>query len=65
MGPCEWNGLQQYIDCLKINTLGLVDVTLTFMPLIKKAQGMNDLDLGTTRSCDLYIFVRQDSKHIK
>ena len=37
--PAEWLMLKNYQDVLNINTLGLIDVTTTFLPLVKKEHG--------------------------
>ncbi|XP_078617286.1 17-beta-hydroxysteroid dehydrogenase type 6-like [Branchiostoma floridae x Branchiostoma japonicum] len=39
IGEMEWLGLQDYQQVFAVNFFGLVDVTLTFMPLLKKAGG--------------------------
>ena len=38
-GPCEWLTLQDYKDMLAVNLLGVVDVSMTFLPLIKQERG--------------------------
>lgn len=38
-GPIEWMRIEDYQDALNVNTLGIVDVTMTFLPLVKKAKG--------------------------
>ncbi|XP_053313653.1 retinol dehydrogenase 7-like isoform X2 [Spea bombifrons] len=38
-GPNEWQKKEDFAKVLNINFLGLVDVTLNFLPLIRKAQG--------------------------
>jgi NAD(P)-dependent dehydrogenase (short-subunit alcohol dehydrogenase family) len=39
VGPAEWLRLDDYRQVFDINLLGLVDVTVTFLPLIKRARG--------------------------
>jgi NAD(P)-dependent dehydrogenase (short-subunit alcohol dehydrogenase family) len=39
LGPAEWMHLDYYKRALDVNTLGIVDVTMKFLPLIKKARG--------------------------
>ena len=39
IGPMEWLTLQNYRDCYEVNLLGLVDVTMVFLPLIKLEHG--------------------------
>jgi len=38
-GPPEWQTIEDYRMIADINVYGLVDVTLTFLPLIKKERG--------------------------
>ncbi|XP_070566709.1 retinol dehydrogenase 7-like isoform X2 [Ptychodera flava] len=38
-GPCDWHRREHYQKCFDVNVFGLVDVTIVFLPLIKKAQG--------------------------
>jgi len=38
-GHVEWMALDNYKECLAVNVLGLVDVTMTFLPLIKLERG--------------------------
>ncbi len=38
-GPIEWFGKRDLEEILSVNLLGLIDVTVTFLPLIKKARG--------------------------
>ena len=39
MGPIEWLQVIDYQQALDINTLGMVDVTTTFLPLVKQEHG--------------------------
>ncbi len=38
-GPADWQTLDDYKKVLGINTFGMIDVTHTFLPLIKKEKG--------------------------
>ncbi|XP_061827658.1 dehydrogenase/reductase SDR family member 9 [Nerophis lumbriciformis] len=38
-GPTEWLTIDHYKDMLAVNLLGVIDVTLSVLPLIKKARG--------------------------
>lgn len=38
-GPHEWLTMDDYNKVLSVNLLGLVDVTSTFLPLVKKSRG--------------------------
>ena len=37
--PADWQTLQDYQDTLDVNLFGLIDVTTTFLPLVKKERG--------------------------
>lgn len=39
IGPAEWMQLEDFTKVLDVNLLGVIDVTLNFLPLLKKAQG--------------------------
>ncbi|XP_078287469.1 retinol dehydrogenase 5 [Rhinoraja longicauda] len=39
IGPTEWMKMKDYHAVLDVNLLGLMEVTLTFLPLVKKAKG--------------------------
>ncbi len=39
VGPTDWMSLQDYHDVMKVNLYGMIDVTSTFMPLVKKERG--------------------------
>uniref|UniRef100_A0A3Q3AVZ0 Retinol dehydrogenase 1 n=2 Tax=Kryptolebias marmoratus TaxID=37003 RepID=A0A3Q3AVZ0_KRYMA len=39
IGPTEWMQLEDFMTVLDVNLLGLIDVTLQFLPLLKKARG--------------------------
>ena len=39
IGPAEWLHLSDYQKVLDVNLFGLVDVTTTFLPLIKREKG--------------------------
>lgn len=38
-GPADWMEIQDYVDVMSVNLLGLIDVTMTFLPLVKKERG--------------------------
>ena len=38
-GPIEWIPLEQMKHIADVNLWGMIDVTKTFLPLIKKSQG--------------------------
>lgn len=39
VGPLEWIPLEKFKRIADINLWGMIDVTKTFLPLVKKAQG--------------------------
>ncbi|XP_078390796.1 retinol dehydrogenase 5 [Cetorhinus maximus] len=39
IGPMEWMTMEDYFKVLNVNLIGLMEVTLTFLPLVKKARG--------------------------
>ncbi|XP_068429136.1 retinol dehydrogenase 1 [Clinocottus analis] len=39
IGPTEWLKLEDFTKVLDVNLIGVIDVTLQFLPLLKKAQG--------------------------
>ncbi|XP_078057185.1 retinol dehydrogenase 5 [Mustelus asterias] len=39
IGPTEWMTMEDYFKVLNVNLIGLMEVTLTFLPLVKKARG--------------------------
>ncbi|KAG7227549.1 hypothetical protein INR49_005364 [Caranx melampygus] len=39
IGPPEWMQLEDFTKVLDVNLIGVIDVTLQFLPLLKKAQG--------------------------
>ncbi|KAI4873051.1 hypothetical protein NFI96_025475 [Prochilodus magdalenae] len=39
IGPPEWMQLEDFKQVLDVNLIGLIDVTLQFLPLLKKAKG--------------------------
>uniref|UniRef100_A0A4W5QT63 Uncharacterized protein n=1 Tax=Hucho hucho TaxID=62062 RepID=A0A4W5QT63_9TELE len=39
IGPTEWMQLEDFKKLLDVNLIGLIEVTLKFLPLLKKAQG--------------------------
>lgn len=39
IGPTEWMQLEDFTKVLDVNLIGVIDVTLQFLPLLKKAQG--------------------------
>ncbi|MEQ2172167.1 hypothetical protein GOODEAATRI_018368, partial [Goodea atripinnis] len=39
MGPSEWMRVEDFHSTLNVNMNGVIAMTMTFLPLIKKAQG--------------------------
>lgn len=39
IGPLDWMHLEDFIKVLNVNLMGLMDVTLQFLPLLKKGRG--------------------------
>ncbi|XP_020499811.1 retinol dehydrogenase 1 [Labrus bergylta] len=39
IGPTDWMQIEDFTKVLDVNLLGVIDVTLQFLPLLKKAQG--------------------------
>lgn len=39
MGPSEWMRVEDFHSTLKVNMNGVIAMTMTFLPLIKKARG--------------------------
>lgn len=39
IGPLDWMHLEDFIKVLNVNLMGLIDVTLQFLPLLKKGRG--------------------------
>ena len=39
LGPPEWHTLDDYKQTAAVNLYGLIDVTMTFLPLVKMARG--------------------------
>ncbi|XP_036965472.1 retinol dehydrogenase 1 [Acanthopagrus latus] len=39
IGPTEWMQLEDFTKVLDVNLIGVIDVTLQFLPLLKKAKG--------------------------
>ncbi|XP_070771115.1 retinol dehydrogenase 1 [Enoplosus armatus] len=39
IGPTEWMRLEDFTKVLDVNLIGVIEVTLQFLPLMKKAQG--------------------------
>uniref|UniRef100_A0A8C3AXP6 Retinol dehydrogenase 1 n=1 Tax=Cyclopterus lumpus TaxID=8103 RepID=A0A8C3AXP6_CYCLU len=39
IGPTEWMKLEDFTKVLDVNLIGVIEVTLQFLPLLKKAQG--------------------------
>lgn len=39
MGPSEWMRVEDFHSTLKVNMNGVIGMTMTFLPLIKKARG--------------------------
>ena len=38
-GPLEWLTADDFRKTMDVNTVGLIDVTLTFLPLLKRSKG--------------------------
>ena len=38
-GPLDWQNLEQMKKMANVNLWGLIDVTKTFLPLLKKSEG--------------------------
>lgn len=39
MGPSEWMKVEDFHSTLKVNIIGVIGMTMTFLPLVKKARG--------------------------
>ncbi|KAM4701132.1 retinol dehydrogenase 7-like [Discoglossus pictus] len=39
MGPNEWQKKEEFIEMLNVNLLGMIDMTLNVLPLIRRARG--------------------------
>lgn len=39
IGPPEWMQLEDFTKVLDVNLIGVIDVTLQFLPLLKKGRG--------------------------
>ena len=39
LGPLDFLNKDDFQDVLNVNVMGVIDVTMTFMPLVKKARG--------------------------
>lgn len=39
MGPSEWMTIEDFQCTLKVNMIGVIEMTMTFLPLIKRARG--------------------------
>uniref|UniRef100_A0A8C3PM66 Retinol dehydrogenase 5 n=1 Tax=Calidris pygmaea TaxID=425635 RepID=A0A8C3PM66_9CHAR len=39
IGPTEWMGLEDYRQVMAVNAFGAIEVTLQFLPLLKRARG--------------------------
>uniref|UniRef100_A0A8D0HKS7 Retinol dehydrogenase 5 n=1 Tax=Sphenodon punctatus TaxID=8508 RepID=A0A8D0HKS7_SPHPU len=39
IGPTEWMRLEDYRQVMAVNTFGVIEVTLAFLPLLKRARG--------------------------
>ncbi|KAG9340605.1 hypothetical protein JZ751_021160 [Albula glossodonta] len=39
MGPTEWMKVQDFESTLKVNMMGVIEMTLTFLPLLKQGRG--------------------------
>jgi len=55
-GPLEWFSLDDYREVLDVNLYGTINVTMTFLPLVKKARGriVNTASIGGRVSLPLY-----------
>lgn len=39
IGPTEWMGMEDYRQVMAVNAFGAIEVTLQFLPLLKRARG--------------------------
>lgn len=39
IGPTEWMNVEDYRKVMAVNTFGVIEVSLAFLPLLKKARG--------------------------
>ena len=39
LGPVEWLIREDYQECCNVNLFGMIDVTKTFLPLLKRKKG--------------------------
>ncbi|CAI5765577.1 Retinol dehydrogenase 5 [Podarcis lilfordi] len=39
IGPTEWMGVEDYRKVMSVNTFGVIEVSLAFLPLLKRARG--------------------------
>lgn len=39
MGPSEWMKIEDFESTLKVNMTGVIEMTMNFFPLVKKARG--------------------------
>lgn len=39
MGPSEWMQIEDFQSTLKVNMTGVIETTMNFLPLIKRARG--------------------------
>ncbi|XP_051551271.1 retinol dehydrogenase 7-like isoform X1 [Myxocyprinus asiaticus] len=39
MGPSEWMKIEDFQSTLKVNMIGVIEITMNFLPLVKKARG--------------------------
>lgn len=39
MGPSEWMRIEDFQSTLKVNMIGVIETTMNFLPLVKKARG--------------------------
>jgi len=53
MGPLEWLRLDDYREVCDVNLYGVIEVTMTFLPLVKKARGRI---VNTASICGRYSF---------
>ena len=60
----EWLHKSDYVDMMSANTFGLVDVTMTFLPLIKRSRGrIVNVSSGAGRSAHWFFAHYNMSKY--
>ncbi|NXL09834.1 DR9C7 reductase, partial [Mesembrinibis cayennensis] len=43
IGPTEWMAMEDYRQVMAVNAFGAIEVTLQFLPLLKRARGRRDM----------------------